>query len=222
LYAARCIPIVDATVYGTQLSVFNCPTDTRQPYFSAANSTRTDIPHVAQLAVSSYSVCAGVLGVNNLGADTFGQYTTSDAKHLNNGFADYGLPKKMKHFTDGTSNTFAVGETAYDNDGSWYGNQVVKNCGGPNPSFNVWSITLRFGSNFRVTKNPLNSPPGQGAFFAGGVCGQNGAFGSFHPGGANFLFADGSVHFIKNSINNQVYWALSTRNAGEAISADSY
>jgi prepilin-type N-terminal cleavage/methylation domain-containing protein/prepilin-type processing-associated H-X9-DG protein len=45
---------------------------------------------------------------------------------------------------------------------------------------------------------------------------------SLHPGGANFLFADGSVHFIKSSINMQTYWALGTKSNGEVISADSY
>jgi prepilin-type N-terminal cleavage/methylation domain-containing protein/prepilin-type processing-associated H-X9-DG protein len=45
---------------------------------------------------------------------------------------------------------------------------------------------------------------------------------SLHPGGANFLFADGSVHFLKSSINIQTYWALGTRANGEVISADSY
>jgi prepilin-type N-terminal cleavage/methylation domain-containing protein/prepilin-type processing-associated H-X9-DG protein len=45
---------------------------------------------------------------------------------------------------------------------------------------------------------------------------------SNHPGGANFLFADGSVHFLKSSINFQTYWALGTRANGEVISSDSY
>ncbi len=45
---------------------------------------------------------------------------------------------------------------------------------------------------------------------------------SNHPGGANFLFGDGSVHFVKSSINMQMYWALGTRANGEVISADSY
>jgi prepilin-type N-terminal cleavage/methylation domain-containing protein/prepilin-type processing-associated H-X9-DG protein len=45
---------------------------------------------------------------------------------------------------------------------------------------------------------------------------------SNHPGGANFLFADGSVHFIKSSIAISTYWALGTRANGEVISSDSY
>jgi prepilin-type N-terminal cleavage/methylation domain-containing protein/prepilin-type processing-associated H-X9-DG protein len=45
---------------------------------------------------------------------------------------------------------------------------------------------------------------------------------SYHPGGANCLFADGSVHFIKSSINMFTWWGLGTRAGGEVISADSY
>jgi prepilin-type processing-associated H-X9-DG protein len=45
---------------------------------------------------------------------------------------------------------------------------------------------------------------------------------SNHPGGANFLFGDGSVHFLKSSISMKSYWALGTKAGGEIISADSY
>jgi prepilin-type N-terminal cleavage/methylation domain-containing protein/prepilin-type processing-associated H-X9-DG protein len=46
--------------------------------------------------------------------------------------------------------------------------------------------------------------------------------GSFHPGGANFAFADGSVRFVKDSVNMLTYESLGTRGSGEVISADSY
>jgi prepilin-type N-terminal cleavage/methylation domain-containing protein/prepilin-type processing-associated H-X9-DG protein len=45
---------------------------------------------------------------------------------------------------------------------------------------------------------------------------------SNHPGGVNVVFCDGSVHFIKNSVGPQVWWALGTRNQGEVTSSDSY
>jgi prepilin-type processing-associated H-X9-DG protein len=45
---------------------------------------------------------------------------------------------------------------------------------------------------------------------------------SWHSGGVNVLFADGSVKFIKNSINPQTWWALGTKSGGEVISSDAY
>jgi prepilin-type N-terminal cleavage/methylation domain-containing protein/prepilin-type processing-associated H-X9-DG protein len=45
---------------------------------------------------------------------------------------------------------------------------------------------------------------------------------SYHSGGANFTFADGSVKFVKATVNMQVYWSLGTRAYGEVLSADSY
>ena len=45
---------------------------------------------------------------------------------------------------------------------------------------------------------------------------------SYHPGGVNLLLCDGSVRFIKDSINLGTWRGLGSRNGGEVISADSY
>jgi prepilin-type N-terminal cleavage/methylation domain-containing protein/prepilin-type processing-associated H-X9-DG protein len=45
---------------------------------------------------------------------------------------------------------------------------------------------------------------------------------SKHPGGVNALFADGSVHFIKNSVAPNVWYGLGTIAGGEVLSADQY
>jgi prepilin-type N-terminal cleavage/methylation domain-containing protein/prepilin-type processing-associated H-X9-DG protein len=45
---------------------------------------------------------------------------------------------------------------------------------------------------------------------------------SNHPGGCNFLMADGSVRFIKNTVSFSTYMAIGTRANNETISADSY
>jgi len=45
---------------------------------------------------------------------------------------------------------------------------------------------------------------------------------SYHPGGANAAFADGSVRFLKSSTANSVIWSLGSKAGGEVLSADSY
>jgi prepilin-type N-terminal cleavage/methylation domain-containing protein/prepilin-type processing-associated H-X9-DG protein len=55
-------------------------------------------------------------------------------------------------------------------------------------------------------------------FDSAGICGLT----SFHPGGANALFADGSVKFLKSSMSYQVLWAIGSRDGGETVSANEY
>ena len=43
------------------------------------------------------------------------------------------------------------------------------------------------------------------------------AYGSGHPGGANFAFTDGSVRILSDQSDLAILWALSTRAGGEVI-----
>ncbi len=45
---------------------------------------------------------------------------------------------------------------------------------------------------------------------------------SNHAGGANVLLGDGSVKFIKGTLNMNIWWALGTRAGSEVLSADQY
>ena len=46
--------------------------------------------------------------------------------------------------------------------------------------------------------------------------------GSFHPGGVNMLLCDGSVRFVKDTVNVVTWRAIGSRNFGEIVSQDSY
>ncbi len=65
-----------------------------------------------------------------------------------------------------------------------------------------------------VQQLPCYNSSSEGFAFAGSR--------SRHPGGINTLFGDGSVHFMKNSINPQTWIALGTISGGEVVSSDSY
>jgi prepilin-type N-terminal cleavage/methylation domain-containing protein/prepilin-type processing-associated H-X9-DG protein len=75
-------------------------------------------------------------------------------------------------------------------------------------------------SNFTLTPN--SSIPDCSAW--GGVGAGIGFYSarSKHPGGINACFADGSVRFIKDSINQRIWLALGTRAGAEVLSSDSY
>jgi prepilin-type processing-associated H-X9-DG protein len=57
---------------------------------------------------------------------------------------------------------------------------------------------------------------------ANGITCSHTAARSYHPGGINFAFCDGSVHFAKNSVSPATWYALGTRAGSEVISSDSY
>ncbi len=83
----------------------------------------------------------------------------------------------------------------------------------------------QFGWTLGNTLLPPNSPypncnlePWGGDFDAPGMYTMS----SYHPGGANAAFSDGSVRFIKSSTAMIVIWNLGSRAGGEVLSSDSY
>ena len=93
---------------------------------------------------------------------------------------------------DGLSNTLMVGET------------IPGHC----------SWTGAYAPNFSTTSTniPLNTMESD---FEGSVYYRSCGFKSLHPGGANFVMGDGSVHFLSQSIDFQTFNALGTRTGGE-------
>jgi prepilin-type N-terminal cleavage/methylation domain-containing protein/prepilin-type processing-associated H-X9-DG protein len=91
-----------------------------------------------------------------------------------------------------------------------------------------WCMGCTGWTMFNTVQVPNDTKYPIGGCRDGGVPGQfpNDGFSygasSAHPGGANVLFGDGAVKFIKSSIGYPTWWALGTRNGGEVVSADSY
>ncbi len=91
-----------------------------------------------------------------------------------------------------------------------------------------WNLGLAYAlpNNAYTHVNAPNSPrctysnSEDNQYWCGTMC--SAAPTSNHSGGVNVCFADGSVKFIKNSINLQTWWALGSRNLSEAISSDAY
>jgi prepilin-type N-terminal cleavage/methylation domain-containing protein/prepilin-type processing-associated H-X9-DG protein len=166
-------------------------------------------------------------------------------------------PTTIASITDGTSNTMAFGEKAHG--------KLSQTADADNTIDYLYNLIWVEGSDsdsIFTTMYYLN-PFGKVSTDAGGT-GQSGSYNydqtgdqfsvaasSYHPGGANFAFCDGSVKFIKDTINSWalnpttftpvnvtfsystdvftvgppgfgVYQALSTRAGGEVISSDQY
>jgi prepilin-type N-terminal cleavage/methylation domain-containing protein/prepilin-type processing-associated H-X9-DG protein len=71
--------------------------------------------------------------------------------------------------------------------------------------------------NHTMTPNSKVRDCASGSFLNGHIAAR-----SYHPGGVNAAFCDGSVRFFKDSIALAVWRALGSRGGGEIISADSY
>jgi len=113
----------------------------------------------------------------------------------------------LRDISDGTSNTFAAGETLYESC-DWFTWSNANGTTGTTAILLNWQIT----NHTDDYNDPRNSMDWYTCF----------GFRSKHAGVVNFLFMDGRVAGLKETTNRSVYRALSTRNLGEVISSDAY
>jgi prepilin-type processing-associated H-X9-DG protein len=171
---------------------------------------RSTIPDVANVLRTrpAVMVCPSSVGAKSVGEWATGSYALSHGSNgptqgiganvkVNNGIFGYIEARAISDVLDGLSNTFLAGEV--------YGFDFA---GGENR----WMIAGRHVDSLRSTDNPLNTLPGTGVLYDT----ANGAFGSYHPGGAQFAMADGSTRFVADSVALAVYRAASTRAGRES------
>ena len=241
------------TAFGFGLSMLWCPSD-------GSISTRKDIPdgnyvsgrHPFLVTYSSYAACTGTWFHYTMNYGTPRAPNPTRLANMNGLFAIRSATR-LAMITDGTSNTIAYGEHAHG--------KLTDVTGTSSPDTDLeatywhWWCDGGYGDTMFSTMFPFNPqkkcPDSTWADgLNGGTAGYISTAGSFHPGGANFGFMDGSVRFLKDSIESWpisstgvptslvvnadntysivpgarvgVYQKLSTRAGGEVISSDSY
>lgn len=152
-----------------------------------------------------------------------GANVRSDCPHgstVSGVFARSSWSAKISQITDGTSHTIAMGEILPASSGyQWVRGWTL--------SEGLWFATTP-PINFETDKDDAPSTVIGGGRGGGSVSKKPGhdwevdfntamGFKSRHPGGANFVFADGSTHFLNKSIDYTTYQRLGARGDGEGV-----
>lgn len=202
------LPVEDvnnAPVVQMVLPAYLCPSDlvTSGPFPIMNSSGAT----VMQAAPSSYAACNG----NN-----FSDPNAVTFDSANGGCFFRNSATRIADITDGTSNTFLIGERAWS--------QVLSTwVGAPNGG-----LVVPGQKNLAQAASPLDASVIclAHAHFLNEMTDPDGGlddFSSMHTGGGHFLFADGSVRFMQSVTSDgaglsAVFQALGTRSGGEVVS----
>jgi prepilin-type N-terminal cleavage/methylation domain-containing protein/prepilin-type processing-associated H-X9-DG protein len=203
-YKANWDDVSNYTAIRTYLKLFNCPATPLQP--------RTDTTIAADPSCGDYGAINAIKTFVGINCFSLLRLTGSNDPRIVGGM-QRDANTKIVAITDGTSNTILVGEDAgrdptYDAMRQIVPNLPKQQCGWADPN-GAFSID---GSN------PDGTIPGPCPL----NCSSNSEVYSFHIGGANVVFADGSVHFLPQSINLCVLAALTTKAGGEIVDTSGF
>ena len=179
-----------------RLSKFQCPSDP---------NAKEGIPNTNYRGVQG----GGAVGDAVCTASTHRVWFRNGALHTNSSV-------RLGDITDGTSNTFLVGETRWyitsenwSAMASWASGTHIS--GGGNHLLMTLTAAVDQINDPFFDFNPGVKFPSDGV--AGNGFGTTSrCFGSLHTGGCHFVLADGSVHFLSDSMNLGVYRSLAVRN----------
>ncbi len=211
----------------TMLSILLCPVDdyNQNPVFAGGN---------AYASLTSYAGNGGTRSMIPANARADGMFFMTGALALPRPNA---RAVKMADVHDGLSNTLMLGERVHV-DGNWDSWLSAPITPPPSPplqsvsTFGVWAgvgidaiadvtlstyVTINYGQPWPYVPPlpPLPPPPVPWDSFVASYEARRSAFGSKHGRGANFALGDGSVRWVKQTIELSIYQALSTRSGGE-------
>jgi prepilin-type N-terminal cleavage/methylation domain-containing protein/prepilin-type processing-associated H-X9-DG protein len=234
--------LLPPAVAQTKIGTFVCPSDVAPNPATYPFVAALGVPVGDTFATSSYGFSTGWRD-----SICFGPGFSAPSVESKSGVFAVHSETRFASILDGTSNTFAIGEAASGFPmctGIGCSNPIpgatskhgwLVGGAGLEP---FYASGFRYSGGFGSTLEPINKTPVTDSFYkisGGGFldcrardcrASVDGGphwvsnFRSFHPGGANFAFCDGSTQFLSETIDMTVYRGLSTIQGGEAVSIE--